>query len=112
VAQVLTGALRGTDFVGRYGGEEFLLILPETDLRSATEVAERIRGVIEAMACQSPDGKSFGVTISIGIATLPLESGDEPGVLERLVQQADEALMAAKARGRNRVETYPVTSAD
>ncbi len=112
VAQVLTGALRGTDFVGRYGGEEFLLILPETDLRSATEVAERIRGVLEAMACQSPDGKSFGVTISIGIATLPLESGDEPGVLERLVQQADEALMAAKARGRNRVETYPVTSAD
>lgn len=112
VAQVLTGALRGTDFVGRYGGEEFLLILPETDIRSATEVAERIRGVIEGMACQSPDGRPFGVTISIGLATLPLESGDQPGILERLVQQADEALMAAKARGRNRVETYPVTSAD
>ncbi|NLI46591.1 MAG: diguanylate cyclase [Acidobacteria bacterium] len=112
VAQVLTGALRGTDFVGRYGGEEFLLILPETDLRSATEVAERIRGVIEAMVCQSPDGTPFRVTISIGIATLSLESGDEQGALDQLVQQADEALMAAKARGRNRIETYPVTSTD
>jgi len=112
VAQALTGALRGTDFVGRYGGEEFLLILPETDLRSATEVAERIRGVIEAMACRSPDDQSFQVTISIGLATLSLEGGDGPDALERLVQQADEALLAAKSRGRNRIETYPVTSTD
>jgi diguanylate cyclase (GGDEF)-like protein len=109
IAQAIAGALRGTDFVGRYGGEEFLLVFPETDAASAADVAERIRRVIESLQCQASDGRAFQVSISIGIAALPLEGTGESGAMERLVQQADEALMAAKSCGRNRVETYPVS---
>jgi two-component system, cell cycle response regulator len=90
--------IRQKDALGRYGGEEFALVLRETPLRIAVDVAERIRSTIEKHNYQF-DGKSIPVTISIGVATLDSTS-KKP---EELVATADKALYDAKTQGRNRV---------
>ncbi len=90
--------IRQKDALGRYGGEEFALVLRETPLRIAVDVAERIRSTIEKHNFQF-DGKSIPVTISIGVATLDSTS-KQP---EDLIAQADKALYDAKSQGRNRV---------
>jgi diguanylate cyclase (GGDEF)-like protein len=97
VAGILLEGSRSPDIVSRYGGEEFLLILPETDLEGALTLAERVRAGVE----QYPwEGLAPGlrVTISIGIACL-----DEGGTPESLVGTADLRLYQAKRVGRNRV---------
>jgi diguanylate cyclase (GGDEF)-like protein len=104
VAQVLTETLRGADLVGRYGGEEFLLVFPETDPRNALEVAERIRRLVAGLECQSADGQTFHVSISIGLATLPAGEFEEGALRTQLIDNADRALMAAKRQGRNNVQ--------
>jgi two-component system, cell cycle response regulator len=97
VARLLRDALRTVDFVGRYGGEEFLAILPHTSEPDARLTAERLRSVIEQHEFRS-GSKSFRVTVSIGVASHPDSAA---GVAAELVRVADEALYRAKDRGRN-----------
>lgn len=88
--------LRAPDLVGRYGGEEFIACLPETNVEQAREVAERVRAAVESQQLGSAE-QTFRVTISIGVVV-----GDErPRTLMDLIETADEALYAAKHRGRN-----------
>lgn len=97
VAVALAGATRESDYAGRWGGEEFLVLLPHTDHLAALTVAERIRDAIATTVC-SQDGGGYPVTVSIGVGVL------DHGDASRLIGEADAALFAAKANGRNRVE--------
>jgi two-component system chemotaxis response regulator CheY len=100
--RVVGGALRRTirtgDSLYRYGGEEFLLLLPEQTLESAALAAERLRAVVEALDLAHPSERRL--TVSLGVAG-PVTGASS---LETLIKEADEALYAAKAAGRNRVE--------
>ena len=98
IGSALSATVRGGDTVYRYGGEEFLVLLPEQTLETAALAAERLRRVVEDLAVPHPDGGV--VTVSVGVAG-PAEGGESA---DDLVAQADAALYAAKARGRNRVE--------
>lgn len=90
--------IRGQDALGRYGGEEFALVLRETPLRIAVDVAERIRSTIEKNLFVF-EGKQIAVTISMGIATLDSTTKNA----DDLLNLADQALYDAKNQGRNRV---------
>lgn len=94
VARVCTDAVRGSDFLGRFGGEEFLIVLPGADKVTAMIVAERVRSSLEANIWRS-DGPNR-VTASFGIATYSMGVG-----VDDLLRDADEALYRAKADGRN-----------
>ncbi len=95
VGLAITGSLRGSDFAGRFGGEEFLVLLPDTTTIAALPVAERNR---EAIAGISLPGLDRDITASLGIADLLEHAGTPDG----LIHEADRALYAAKAQGRNR----------
>lgn len=97
VGQVLRHGLRASDFAGRYGGEEFLVLLASTNRDGAQTIAEKIRMEIAAMAVP---GLDCGITASIGIGLFPDDALDSDGI-ERA---ADRALYIAKNNGRNRVE--------
>jgi diguanylate cyclase (GGDEF)-like protein len=97
VGAALRDTLRESDFIGRYGGEEFLLLLPDTDRAGATVVAETIRAAVELVKVP---GVERAITASLGIAVTPDDAGDPT----KLIRNADKALFTAKARGRNRVE--------
>ncbi len=97
VANILVEGCRGIDMVGRYGGEEFVLVLPEADGEEARQICERLRVAIESVDWASKNAGTK-VTMSFGLATLSGETS-----LERLVAQADAKLYEAKAGGRNRV---------
>lgn len=90
-------ALRGSDLIGRLGGEEFALLLPSTALTGAHILAERIRAQVERMRVMAPSGE-LAFTISIGVCAL---AGDDD--FDALLNRADKALYAAKHGGRNRV---------
>lgn len=96
LANILSKNVRATDIVGRWGGEEFLIIVPETGIDGAVFVAEKLRADIEAYDFPVIRQK----TMSFGVACW--RDGDKP---KTLVGRADEALYLAKERGRNRVET-------
>ena len=99
VAELLNQTLRVSDIAGRYGGEEFAVVLPETALAQALSVAERFRESLAAATLMGPEGP-LAVSASLGVAQY--KSGmDGPEALLRL---ADEALYLAKRRGRNRVQ--------
>jgi diguanylate cyclase (GGDEF)-like protein len=97
VGVALRSAIREGDFCGRFGGEEFLILLPDTELDSAGLVAEKIRATVERIQVPSVRRE---ITISIGVATVP-DHGTEAATVARI---ADRALYAAKEGGRNRVE--------
>jgi two-component system, cell cycle response regulator len=99
------------DVPGRYGGEEFCLILPDTKVGSTPTVAERIRGKLEETAMDVGES-SLVVTASIGIAGLEAGEGDTVLSPSALIDRADRALYAAKRRGRNRVEMWDATLVD
>lgn len=99
VAQLMTQRLRAPDMVGRWGGEEFLVLLPVTPQAGALRVAQALREIVEQTPCTWL-GRSIAVTISVGACAEFLQAGDDP---ERLVQAADHALYKAKESGRNRV---------
>ena len=98
VSSILRSHLRVHDIVGRWGGEEFIMLLPHTDLAGAAALCERLRGAIETTHCPLPNG-AIPVTMSFGVRTVDLESA-----LEESVKQADAALYDAKHAGRNRVQ--------
>ena len=99
VAVVLGESVREIDTAGRWGGEEFALVLPGTDLAGGVQLAERIRIAIERRTISSDGGEGITVTASFGVANLG-QAGDR----ERLLADADAALYRAKRAGRNRVE--------
>lgn len=100
-------ALQGAGSVGRYGGEEFLLVLPAGDIAGATEVAERLRAAVAAFSFSVGTGVPLQFTVSIGLAAA--QAGDT--AFDQVVQRADSALYRAKARGRNRVELFDAANA-
>jgi diguanylate cyclase (GGDEF)-like protein len=90
--------LRKYDIIGRYGGEEFLIIMPEIDKENSLLVAERMRQAISAKEIELPNGRRLTVTISLGLAVFD-EDGDSP---DDLLLKADERLYKAKRAGKNR----------
>jgi len=99
VAQTLKEGLRNYDRVGRWGGEEFLLILPDTELKDAVTVGERLRSKIAATLISLENGESFSIHISLGVACITGKFQS----LTKLIDAADQALYQAKQTGRNRV---------
>lgn len=96
LADMTVNTIRSTDLLGRYGGEEFILLLPEAGFESAWKVAERLRKKVESHVFNF-DGNAISITISVGISSL--ESPDTD--LEALISRADRSLYAAKDAGRN-----------
>ena len=104
VAHLLGRLVRDTDFVFRWGGEEFLVLLPHTGPAEAPAMAERIRASVEREEIRVQDGRQpVAVTVSIGVAG----AMEPPEVADRLIGRADEAAYRAKEGGRNRVEQAP-----
>jgi diguanylate cyclase (GGDEF)-like protein len=107
IGKLLRESCRVYDVPGRYGGEEFCIVLPETKPGNTNVVAERIRRRLEATELSCGDG-SVVVTASIGIAGMEASSDGEILSPAALIDRADRAMYTAKSRGRNRVETWDV----
>jgi len=101
VSQELNDQIQKHDLVGRFGGEEFILILKHASLPKAYQIAERCRTTIEALVISNDEGQSIHVTASFGIAQS--HHGLRP---QQVLSQADKALYAAKASGRNQIKCY------
>ena len=101
IGRVITQTLRETDIIGRVGGEEFAIIMPETVAKEGMSLVERLRKVVEEIDIQTPKCK-IKLTASIGLAAFD----DLSETLERVVANSDVALYRAKNSGRNRIEFY------
>lgn len=101
-AEVLQKNVRQNDRVGRYGGEEFLLVLPGADLEGARLLAERCRQQLEALEVMLFDGRRLRASASMGVCCNQRERTLTP---EMMLRRADKALYVAKESGRNRVVT-------
>ncbi len=99
--QCIQSQLRQTDVVARYGGDEFVVVLPETPSNGAVGVAERIRKSIQSSPLTTRD-KKVALTVSIGIAGYPNQGHD----LDTVVERADHAMYASKNAGKNRITLY------
>jgi diguanylate cyclase (GGDEF)-like protein len=99
IAGALEGAFRKTDIVGRYGGEEFVIAMPETNPAAGARKLEEFRQLIEATPIQVKRGDTVNVTISAGVAAFPNDGEGE----EELLAIADARLFQAKDQGRNRI---------
>ncbi|WP_171013954.1 PAS-domain containing protein [Chitinivorax sp. B] len=106
VAERLQHSVRSVDLVSRFGGEEFVILLPDTDLAGATKLAEHLRQVVELTPIKhaqlSQSTENLRITISVGVATA---SSDQAIEFDDLMGEADEGLYLAKRQGRNRVES-------
>ena len=94
---------RPVDHAARYGGDELVVILPETTNEGALVLAERLRTAVADSVVPITEGRTISFTISIGVATFPADAGSETA----LIAAADKALYAAKQGGRNRISRYP-----
>jgi diguanylate cyclase (GGDEF)-like protein/PAS domain S-box-containing protein len=103
VAQTASMQVRSVDALARYGGDEFVVLLPQTNAQQALPVAERIRASVADMRIDTEKGP-LAVTLSLGIAELQLDPVDEN--LEKIVRRADKALYIAKSAGRNRTMIF------
>lgn len=104
LADLFRTNLRSSDIAGRVGGEEFAVVLPETDLDSAVEVAGRLREAVESLCFRFDNlGDPMPVTVSIGLVEFNHRDGGRPDNLRTLYERADRALYEAKASGRNMV---------
>jgi two-component system chemotaxis response regulator CheY len=103
VAEVLAQRVRPYDQTGRWGGEEFLLVLPWTDLAAARLVAERVRARVAATPLPLADGSGLDLRVSLGVTST---STGMPTSVEALLRQADEALYQAKRAGRDRIRAF------
>jgi diguanylate cyclase (GGDEF)-like protein/PAS domain S-box-containing protein len=107
IASVISRNIREVDLFGRYGGEEFVILMPDIDCKSAMQIAERLRGLVSDL-CFKTDQGLLTVTISLGVA----ECTPHVHSLAALVDRADQAMYSAKQAGRNRVEVYPEQYSD
>jgi two-component system cell cycle response regulator len=113
VGTMLNRALRTCDIVARWGGEEFVLVLPSTTLEGAEQVAERVRELLEHASIRDGNGDAIPVTASFGVATYVIGE-----TLEQIIDRADRAMYRAKSGGRNRVVcdaapvAHPVSAAE
>ena len=103
MAEILRQTAREVDVLGRYGGEEFIAILPETELQEAAKFAERVREAVEQREFDLGEGKTLKMTISSGVATYPATGIGDP---HELIEWADRALYSAKHGGRNKVARF------
>jgi diguanylate cyclase (GGDEF)-like protein len=101
IASLISRSIRQIDLFGRYGGEEFVVLLPDTSSAEALETAERLRLLVSELNIETERGV-LTVTVSLGVATL---TPDVPS-LANFIDQADQAMYAAKQAGRNRVAAY------
>jgi diguanylate cyclase (GGDEF)-like protein len=88
--------VRDSDVVGRYGGEEFVIVLPGLGQSDSLEMAERLRAGIASSPLRLPDGQEIGITVSLGVATYP----DDGRTLEAILVVADAAMYQAKQQGK------------
>jgi diguanylate cyclase (GGDEF)-like protein len=98
IAKAMVESVRACDHVGRYGGEEFVVVLPNTGIKGAMDMAERIRRKIRLVTFNN-DGEEFSMTLSIGVALCH----DDDKSVEAILKRADDALYRAKANGRDQV---------
>ncbi len=101
-AALLAENCREADLVARFGGDEFVVILPETSLDSGIETAAKLRSLVEGMTV-SHEGVDLAITISLGVASVPAHARERNG----LVAAADKALYLAKETGKNQVKAFP-----
>lgn len=106
VAEQLRASLRSQDFIARWGGEEFLFLLPETDVNGAQIAAEKLREAIRGREIEC-DGRKLKVTMTFGIAPLDSVSG-----IDECISRADDALYRGKQAGRDRVVTWQAPETD
>ncbi len=102
-ASVLSSNVRSTDIVGRYGGEEFLLVFPETRLEHGLAVAEKLRRAVENASVVLPEGEEARVTISFGLTAVEEDRISFELTPEEIIAAADANLLQAKQTGRNKV---------
>lgn len=103
MAGILQRTAREIDKIGRYGGEEFIVVLPDTDIDDAATFAERVRSRVEKHPFTVGHAEPLRLTVSAGAATYPHPAVHNP---RTLIHRADQALYAAKAAGRNRVRAF------
>lgn len=103
LGQVLSTSLRGADMIGRFGGEEFVVLLPDTDTQAAVHAVERFRQTIESHAFTITPQQTINITVSFGVCLV--NQVKESTNLIDMLRQADKALYLAKSSGRNRVES-------
>jgi len=97
---VARATVRSTDWVARWGGEEFVIVMPDTELHAARQVAERVRHAFAAATIEGTDGQLVSATLSTGVAQLP----DGTEAADALMELVSKELLQAKERGRNRIE--------
>ncbi|MBX9958724.1 MAG: GGDEF domain-containing protein [Burkholderiaceae bacterium] len=101
LAACIRSRLRAQDIAGRWGGEEFIVLLPDTDAKGATVLAEDLRLAVQQLRCLDPQGQPLPLTVSIG---LHAETQPKSGQRDELLAAADRAMYQAKQNGRNRIE--------
>ena len=97
--ETLKASLRKSDILGRYGGDEFMIILPETTLAGAHYLAEKIRSAVEELELKLPDGQLVWLSVSMGITKCSMSTDN----IDTIVGLADTALYVSKQTGRNKV---------
>jgi diguanylate cyclase (GGDEF)-like protein len=110
VAEVVKGKLRNCDYFCRYGGEEFLVILTETDLAGAEVVAERMREDIEQHVFPHPTLPDERVRVTLSVGLTALATGNKHDLAAHLIERADQGLYQCKTAGRNTVRALPASA--